>query len=184
MGEIEMSELGVKPHLFTVEEYMASNVPGHTELISGVIYDVPQSSPPHAHAAVFLSQRLIRQLDADRYQVRGTQPLELAGCTGYEEPEPDIAVVRESKYLEHHPTAGDAFVAIEVTDSTYMYDRNVKIPLYTGAGIPALIVNIPARRVESYAPHETNADPHFYTEEETFDILGVPIRVSELLPKK
>jgi Uma2 family endonuclease len=184
MSEIELSTFEVKRHLFTVEEYMASNVPGHTELISGVIYDVPQSTPPHANAAVFLLQHLIRQLDLDRYQVRGTQPLALAGWAGYDAPEPDIAVVRLSDYSEHHPTAGDAHVVIEVSDSTYSFDRNVKLPLYKAAGIPALIVNIPARRVERYAPHESDADPHCYTEDESFDILGVPIPVSELLPKK
>jgi hypothetical protein len=57
----------------------------------------------------------------------------------------------------------------------YVDDRNAKIPLYEAAGIPAWIVNISARQVESFG-----ADRRIYRDGETFEVLGVPIPVSEL----
>jgi Uma2 family endonuclease len=182
MSEIEMPEIEVKPHLFTVEEYMASNVPGHTELVGGTIYDVSPSNPAHIHAVEALLGYFMWNLDRETYRVRPSHPLALDGWAGRQAPEPDIAVVRQGDYRERLPTAGEAFVVIEVSDSTYLFDRNVKIPLYAAAGIPAWIVNIRGRRVEHYLPYESNADPRCYLEDDTFDILGVPIRVSDLLP--
>jgi hypothetical protein len=55
-----------------------------------------------------------------------------------------------------------------------MEDRNVKIPLYEAAGIPAWIVNIPDRKVESFG-----AQPREHRDGEVFELLGVAIPVSE-----
>jgi Uma2 family endonuclease len=172
-----MPEVEARPHLFTVEEYMASNVPGHTELIGGVIYDVSPANPPHANAVVFLHEHLTLNLDRTTYQVRQTQPLAIAGWTGREAPEPDIAVVRRREYVRH-PTADDTVAVLEVSDTTYLYDRNVKIPLYEAAEIPAWIVNITERKVEFYGPKRRE-----YRDGETFEVLGVSISVSDVLPK-
>ena len=71
--------------------------------------------------------------------------------------------------------APDTLAAIEVADTTYLDDRNVKIPLYEAAGIPAWIVNIPDREVES-----CGAKRREYRDGEVFEVLGVVIPVSEL----
>jgi hypothetical protein len=89
-------------------------------------------------------------------------------------PEVDVAVVRNRRY-ETTTEAIDTLAAIEVADASYLDDRNVKIPLYIAAGIPAWIVNIPERRVESYGPERRD-----YREGESFEVLGVAIPVSDL----
>ncbi len=41
---------------------------------------------------------------------------------------------------------------IEVSDTTVEYDRQVKVPLYAGAGIEEVwIVNLPEEKIEVYA---------------------------------
>src|SRR2546429_8480125 len=43
----------------------------------------------------------------------------------------------------------DVLLIIEVSDSTILSDRNVKIPLYARAGIPeAWLVNLPKKMIE------------------------------------
>jgi len=37
-------------HVFTVAEYMALDIPAHTELLGGVIYDVSPKNAPHGFA--------------------------------------------------------------------------------------------------------------------------------------
>src|SRR2546429_5450545 len=45
----------------------------------------------------------------------------------------------------------DVLLIIEVSDSTILSDRNVKIPLYGRAGIPeAWLVNLPKKMIEVY----------------------------------
>jgi Uma2 family endonuclease len=43
------------------------------------------------------------------------------------------------------------FLVIEVSDTTLVYDRTVKLPLYAEAGIPEVwIVNLPEQQIEVY----------------------------------
>jgi hypothetical protein len=100
-------------------------------------------------------------------------------------PEIDIAVIAEKVYTTT-PTAADAFAFIEVSDSTYREDRDVYVPLYVAAGVPTWQVNIPQRQVDYYEPGSNpNGPPNrVFHEDETFEILGVPIRVGDLfLPR-
>jgi len=71
----------------------------------------------------------------------------------FSEPVPDVALLkpRDDFYAEHLPTAEDVLLIIEVSDSTILSDRNVKIPLYPRAGIPeAWLVNLPKKMIEVY----------------------------------
>ena len=56
----------------------------------------------------------------------------------FSEPQPDLALLKPRKdfYSNSHPTPEDVLVVIEVADSSVIYDRNVKLPLYARAGIP------------------------------------------------
>jgi hypothetical protein len=84
-------------------------------------------------------------------------------------------VVR-SKWYATTTDAADTLAAFEVVaDTTYLDDRNVKIPLYEAAGIPVWIVNIPDRKVES-----CGAQRREYRDGEVCEVLGVAIPVSEL----
>ena len=62
-------------------------------------------------------------------------PLRLSN---YTEPEPDLAVLkpRPDCYSTKKPSSEDAFLVIEVADTTLRYDRNVKLPRYAAAGVP------------------------------------------------
>jgi hypothetical protein len=167
------------PHLFTVEEYLALDIPGRTELIEGVIYDVAAKHEPHILAVSRLIKILNRGLD-DGLIVRGQDPIALSGWTGTGDPEIDIVVARDKVYATR-ATAKDAFAFAEVSDTTYSDDRKVKIPLCVATGVPTWHVNIPNRQVEFYASGASSATPtSIFVVGETFRILGVEIGVADL----
>ncbi len=168
------------PHLFTVEEYLELDIPGRTELIEGVIYNVAAKNEPHIFAVNQFSRALIRGL-ADEFLVRVQDPIAVSGWTGKNDPEIDIAIVA-NRYYSKRATHADSFAFIEVSDTTYASDRKVKIPLYVAASVPTWHVNIPKRQVEFY---QVGADPNgaptrIFTETETFEMLGVSIPVTIL----
>lgn len=68
---------------------------------------------------------------------------------GKDAPEVDVAVIADTFYRPI-PTSADAFAFIDVSDSTYMCDREYKVPLDVAAGVPAWIVTISKRWVEFY----------------------------------
>lgn len=69
------------------------------------------------------------------------------------EPQPDVALLklRDDFYATAHPQPQDIFLLIEVSDSTIVYDREVKIPLYAEANIIEVwLVDINEQIVEVY----------------------------------
>jgi hypothetical protein len=174
------TESASTPHLFTVAEYMALNIPWRTELIEGLIYDVAPKNEPHVFAVNRLARAIIRGL-ADEYFVRVQDPIAVSGWTGKNDPEIDIAIVA-NRYYPKRATNAESFAFLEVSDTTYANDRDVKIPLYVGAGVPTWHVNIPKRQVEFYPKGALPKRPpsRIFAEGETFDVLGVPIPVADL----
>jgi hypothetical protein len=172
-----------KLHALTVAEYMTLEIATRTELLGGAIFDVSPKNEPHSLAVSELATALCRGLP-NTYRVRVQDPLAVSGWHGIDAPEVDVAVVAARHYAKT-PTAKDAFALIEISDTTYgerRGDRRYKIPLYVRAGVPAWIVNIPARRVEQYgcvADLERDAG-HVFDESATLDILGVAIPVGSL----
>jgi Uma2 family endonuclease len=55
----------------------------------------------------------------------------------YSEPQPDLSILkpRADFYASAHPTPGDILLVVEVADTSFRYDRDIKIPLYARAGI-------------------------------------------------
>ncbi len=153
---------------------MASNLPGHTELIDGVIYEVSPRNPAHAHAVRMLAEFLFDGLDRKISMIQVQDPIAVAGWKGQHAPEVDVAVLRRKQYATT-PDASNTLAVIEVADTTYKDDRDVKIPLYEAAGIPAWIVNVPQRTVEFYGTERRD-----YHEGEIFEVLGVAIPVPAL----
>src|SRR5262245_5253147 len=45
---------------------------------------------------------------------------------------------REDFYSKRRPTAADALLAVEVSDSSLRFDRQIKAPLYARHGVPEL----------------------------------------------
>ena len=127
-----------KTRLWTVDEYHRMIDAGilttsdKVELLEGKIVQMSPQRPPHAgttqRAFDYVKARLI-----DRSHVRMQLPITLSTS----EPEPDIAVVRSSPdaYGNHHPTASDIFLLIEVAYTTLQIDRAEKAPIYARANI-------------------------------------------------
>jgi len=71
----------------------------------------------------------------------------------FSEPEPDVTIVRfdPNFYSENHPYPKDVFILIEVSDSTLLIDREVKLPIYATAKIKEYwIVNLVENCIEVY----------------------------------
>ena len=71
----------------------------------------------------------------------------------FDEPEPDIAIIRgsDADYRGRIPTAEDVALLVEVSETTLRQDRGQKRAAYARAGIAVYwIVNLVARQVEVY----------------------------------
>lgn len=111
------------------------------ELLEGVLVEVSRQSP--AHASVIA--RLARYFAASpRWWLRTQLPLAVPPNS---QPEPDLAVFKREPPPDRHPRT--ALLAVEVSLSSQMIDRNVKARLYAKAGIPVYwLVDLVARAVE------------------------------------
>jgi len=168
------------PHLFTVAEYLTLDITDRTELLGGVIYEVSPRNEPHRHAVRRLTRALARGLDP-RYIAQIQDAVAVPGWAGKDAPEVDVAII-EDRFYDPCPTACDAIAFVEVSDTTYADDRNMKIPLYVSASVAAWIVNIPLRQVEFYGSANELVLPHghVFTCEQTVEIAGVAVPVAEL----
>jgi Uma2 family endonuclease len=125
------------------------------ELLGGQLYEMP----PIGTAHLILVTRLAQQLNNINAQGRLLiqQPIHVSDL---DEPQPDVVVLNQPLGFRK-PELSDCLVVIEVSDSTYLYDRNVKVPLYLGSReiSSVYIINVRARVLESYcevADVETN----------------------------
>jgi Uma2 family endonuclease len=141
------------PGPFTVDEYYRMGELGvigrgdRVELINGQVVQMSPIGPRHAECVCVLTNLFVTAVQ-DVARVRVQSPIRLGKR---HEPEPDIALLvrRPGGYGKAHPGPADVFLLIEVADSSLEYDREVKLPLYAGAGVPeAWLVNLPADTVE------------------------------------
>lgn len=147
------------PYRFSVEQYYRMAEVGllapdaRTELIEGEICDMPPIGCPHAATVAWLHRQLA-QVVGDRAWVVEQYPLRLSRHT---EPQPDLMVLRPRRglYWDAHPTARDVLLLIEVSDSTWLYDREIKMPLYASYGVQeAWLVDLCVSELNCYgAPH-------------------------------
>ena len=86
----------------------------------------------HAYIVNKLSQTLSVAV-AGRFLVSVQNPVRLGDRS---EPQPDIAVLKDGKYMDALPTADDVLLIVEVSDTALDYDRDVKLALYARHGIP------------------------------------------------
>lgn len=147
------------PRRLSVDEYHRMIEAGildedeRVELLEGVVVEMTPQGPPHAYCIEWLTRFLIRTL-SDEYTVRPQLPLTLGG---WNEPEPDMAVVRrELSSREQHP--GTAILAIEVSDSSLRKDRRVKASVYARFLVTEYwIVNVVERTVEQLSEPDPTA---------------------------
>jgi Uma2 family endonuclease len=113
------------------------------ELVEGTLYEMPPMRTPHVIVLVRLQSMLAALNSQKRLLVQ--IPVRVPD---FDEPEPDLAVLREPLSL-HKPIAAECLLAIEVSNTTLRFDRERKLPAYLRGGVDAVwIVNIPERQVE------------------------------------
>lgn len=98
-------------------------------------------------------RRLIRLLSE---QLQGAALLSVQDAVHLDEsaePQPDLALLgpRADDYARSLPGVADILLLVEVADSSLEYDRSVKMPLYSRAGVvEAWVVNLVDGWVEVY----------------------------------
>jgi len=145
--------------LMTVDEYEAKVASGEipedsrVELIDGRLVEKVTKKPPHTYS-VEATRDALAGLAPDGYVVRQEGPVRIPQ---YNEPEPDVAVVKgpRARYKKRHPGPADTALLAEVADSSLAKDRAL-VAIYGAAGIPVYwIVNLVHYQVEVY----TDPDP-------------------------
>jgi Uma2 family endonuclease len=137
---------------FTVDEYerMAEVLDGcRVELIDGYLVRKMPKKPPHVWAVMCLVET-IPSLLPPGWTWRKEDPVRIPA---FDEPEPDLAVLRGSAeaYRDRLPDPSDVVLLVEVAETTLARDRGQKLAAYARCGIAVhWIVNLVDRQVEVY----------------------------------
>ncbi len=155
------SHIATQRRRFTTDEYHRLGEAGilrpdeRVELIEGEIIRMNPVGGPH----VMVQSRLLRDLTlAIRFagDVIGQNPLILSDAS---EPEPDIAVLRTRADPKDRSKrrAVEALLVVEVSDTTYDYDKHIKAPRYAASGIPeAWVINVVTNTIEVFTNPSTD----------------------------
>jgi Uma2 family endonuclease len=156
------------PRRITVDEYeriIASgslNEPKRVELIDGYMVTKMAKSAEHG----FTIKEVVKGLEGrlpTGWTWRKEEPVRIPA---YDEPEPDISIVRgsDADYRHRIPVAGEVGLLVEVSATNVGADRQ-QGNLYGRSGIPVYwIVNLIDRQVEVY----TDPGPAGYTSRKDF----------------
>lgn len=122
------------------------------ELLGGEMYHMAAIGVRHADTVRTLNRILSRQVGTGAL-VDVQDPIRLDDETM---PQPDIAIVRDRRYRDGHPTPQDVLIVFEVADSSRAYDRGLKFPRYAAAGIAeAWLVDLTSNVIERHSdPHD------------------------------
>jgi Uma2 family endonuclease len=176
---------------FTVDEYHHMAEAGilkedePVELIDG---EVVFMSPIGKHHAGVVNRvvALLHRLLGESAVISVQNPLRIPGDV---ELQPDIAVLapQADYYANELPTPADTYFVIEVADTSLVYDRDLKVPLYARGSVPEVwLVNLNENVVHVYRGPKDGA----YTEARTVkrgDVLalpgvpGVTVKVDDIL---
>jgi Uma2 family endonuclease len=149
---------------FNVDEYerMVLEDP-RVELINGYVVKKVPKKPKHSWTTKAVLKALENRIQPG-WTWRQEQPVRIPD---FDEPEPDIAIVRgtDDDYEHRHPGPTDVGLLVEVSDATLDRDRNQKLPAYARAGIAVYwIINLVDRQVEVY----TDPGPDGYRSSQVF----------------
>lgn len=129
----------VTRHRFTVEEYHKMGETGifheddRVELVEGEIVEMAPIGARHAETVNTLNELLAELRGTTGYTISVQNPIVLGA---HDEPQPDLALLRADRDRTRLPHPGDVLLVVEVSDATLRYDRETKLPLYAGAGVP------------------------------------------------
>ena len=100
------------------------------ELLDGMITEMPPVDPIHEDMgdefAIYLRSAL-----GDRAKIRECKSITLPTS----EPQPDIAIVENRRYRDHHPYPENIYLLIEIAKSKPARDLETKRKIYARAGI-------------------------------------------------
>jgi Uma2 family endonuclease len=144
----------------TVEEYERLVGTGvlddpRIELIDGFLVKKLGKNPPHIWVAGTIID-LLATLLPQGWSWRKEDPVRIPP---FDEPEPDVAVVRGSRddYRNRIPEPGDIALVVEIAETTLDRDQGIKLDAYAHGRIPVYwIVNLVHRRVEVYSEPESD----------------------------
>jgi Uma2 family endonuclease len=146
------------PYRFTVEEYYRLAEVGffdedsRVELLEGEIIQMAAIGNHHAQCVRRLTTFFGDQLRGE-IVLSVQNPVRLSADS---EPEPDVVLLRfrDDNYAAH-PGPADVALLVEVCDSSLMWDRNRKVPLYARAGVSEVwLVDLVGGAVEVYRQPE------------------------------
>ncbi len=115
------------------------------ELVAGVVVQMSPVGPPHCDEISVLTRTFVLGA-GDRAVVRVQLPF-AAGEDS--QPQPDLALVAPRRWSDRHPD--QAFLLVEVAESSLAYDRRVKARLYALSGVPEYwVVDVVGKQVEVF----------------------------------
>jgi Uma2 family endonuclease len=141
---------------FTVDDYDRMAEAGilheddRVELIDGEIVQMAAIGLRHMTAVDETARLAVALLFAtDDLRVSVQNPIRLGRR---DEPQPDLMVYRKrADKVGARLTPADVLLIIEVSDTTRIYDRTIKLPRYAAAGIPeAWLIDLVDDRVERH----------------------------------
>jgi Uma2 family endonuclease len=150
-----LATVEVRRRRFTVEEYYRMTESGiltendRVELLDGEILEMTPIGHHHATCVHALSALLTRAL-GDRALLWAQNPVLLPRDT---EPQPDVVLLRPplAQYWARLPQPADVLLLVEVADTSYRFDREIKLPLYAAAGVPEVwLVDLTRNVVEVF----------------------------------
>jgi len=142
-------------HRITVDEYHRMAEVGlfapdaRVELIEGEIIDMAPIGIDHNSVVDQLNRLFVRAVGDDAI-VRVQGSVRLGRMS---EPQPDVVLLkpRADFYRSEFALGNHTLLAIEVSDSTLRYDRDVKVPLYARYCVPeAWVVDLQNDRLLAY----------------------------------
>jgi Uma2 family endonuclease len=124
---------------FTVEEFHRIGEAGifteddRVELIDGEIIQMTPIGDRHVLCVLALGEQLTLHLGS-RVLLSQQNPLRLLARN---EPQPDVVafVPPAKRYFGGRPQVNDVLLLVEVADTSYAYDRNIKAVRYAQAGV-------------------------------------------------
>jgi Uma2 family endonuclease len=161
-------------HRITVEEYhriLDSGAFGpepKVELLEGVIVNKMPKNPPH-NLACDLTQHLLTRLLSPGYFHSMATSVAIEGRDG--EPEPDVSILRGNPrdYAGRRRTPADAALLMEVSDTSYDYDRYTKSVTYAAARVPVYcILDLNRRRLEVHTEPTGEGEASVYARTQIF----------------
>jgi Uma2 family endonuclease len=120
------------------------------ELINGLLVRKMGKKPPHVISCEALRDEL-PPVTPPGWRLTIEAPVRIPD---FDEPEPDLALVRGKRedYADHHPGPADVALLIEVSDTTLERDRGEKRTAFALGGVTIYwILNLVDRQLEIYA---------------------------------